>query len=270
MENKVEETKVIHNRNIYPSIGQAFALIGVLVLITFVVALVMVILKQWIDPAYNSILNGLMYIITMFCLLIFGIKMRKSLKFNFKWTSFPLLLLAIPLTISFGVLIEPLINLIPMPDSIKEYFNDIIKNDVYAFIMVVIAAPVIEELIFRGIVLEGFLKRYSPLKAIFWSAMIFGIVHLNPWQFFGAFSLGLIIGWVYWKTQSLIPGMVIHFLNNSLAFIMMMATGDNFITTQQLMGDGRSYYVLYGMCVPIFAGSLFLIQQRLKMKDAQM
>ncbi len=251
----------------YPSIGQAFGMIGVLILITIVVSLLMELVRKASDPGFNSLLNCLTYTLSMFLFLIFGVKMRRSRKFSWNRVSMPILLLCIPLILSLGILVEPLINAIPMPELIRKYFNSVITNDIYSFVMIAIAAPLLEELVFRGIVLDGLLKHYSPVKAIIWSAAIFGIAHLNPWQFLSAFSLGLVIGWLYWKTNSLIPGIAIHFINNSLSFLMMMVTGDSLITTQQFMGDGKAYYVVYGMCIPIFVGSLFLIQQRLKMKE---
>lgn len=45
----------------------------------------------------------------------------------------------------------------------------------------VIAAPVLEELIFRGMMLEGLLKKYSPVTSIIISSILFGVAHLNPW-----------------------------------------------------------------------------------------
>jgi len=177
------------------------------------------------------------------------------------------LLLCVPLILGLGIMLEPLIDAIPMPDLIKEYFNRVLTHDAWSFLMIAVAAPILEELVFRGIVLNGFLKRYKPFSSILLSALIFGIAHLNPWQFFGAFFIGLVIGWIYWRTNSLIPGMVIHFVNNSVSFLMMLWTGDNFITTRQLMGDGKAYYLFYGICIPVFIGSWFLIQQRLKMKE---
>jgi membrane protease YdiL (CAAX protease family) len=43
-------------------------------------------------------------------------------------------------------------------------------------------------------------------------------VHLNPWQFIAAFSGGILMGWAYYKTKSLISSMIIHFTNNLLSF----------------------------------------------------
>lgn len=255
-------------KNEYPSIGQAFALIGVFILITFVIAIPSELIKKQLNSDFQPVLNLIAYALSMVILLAFGIKMRRSFKFPWNKVSFPILVLTIPMILSLGILIEPLINAIPMPDLFKAYFNSVLTKDVYTFLMIAVAAPLLEELVFRGIVLQGFLKRYSPAQAIIWSAVIFGVAHLNPWQFLAAFSMGLVIGWVYWKTNSILPGMLIHFINNASSFLMLLFTSDNFTTTQQLMGDGKAYYVFYGMCIPIFIGSLFLIQQRLKIKES--
>lgn len=84
------------------------------------------------------------------------------------------------LTILSLLVIDPLTNLIPMPEGVKELFEQMFSKSVPAFFTAVILAPVLEELIFRGIVLEGFLKNYSPVKAILLTNVLFGLAHLNP------------------------------------------------------------------------------------------
>lgn len=81
-----------------------------------------------------------------------------------------------------------------------------------------IIGPVCEEIIFRGIILKGFLKSYSPKKAIVYSALIFGVIHLMPLQVISAFFAGLVLGYIYYKTKSLWLPIIIHVLNNLLAF----------------------------------------------------
>ncbi len=48
----------------------------------------------------------------------------------------------------------------------------------------------------------------------------------------------------------------------------MIYSGESMITVQQLMGDGKLYYILYGVCIPIFISSLIMISKRLKAKTA--
>ena len=83
-------------------------------------------------------------------------------------------------------------------------------------------APIIEEIIFRGIIQKGMINNgVKPRNAILVSAFIFGIVHFNPWQFIGAFLLGIVLGVVYFKTKSLLMSIFLHFFNNTIAAIMM-------------------------------------------------
>ena len=80
-----------------------------------------------------------------------------------------------------------------------------------------IMAPLLEEFLCRGMMLRGMLTRMKPWKAIFWSAFLFAVMHLNPWQSIPAFLIGLFLGWVYWRTHSLWATIFLHCLNNSLS-----------------------------------------------------
>ena len=86
--------------------------------------------------------------------------------------------------------------------------------------------PIIEEIIFRGIIQKGMINNgVKPRNAILVSALIFGIVHFNPWQFIGAFLLGIVLGVVYFKTKSLLMSIFLHFFNNTIAEIIMKSSG---------------------------------------------
>jgi len=84
----------------------------------------------------------------------------------------------------------------------------------------VIAAPVFEEILFRGIILKGLLNKYSPVTAIVISSILFGIAHMNPWQFIAAFTIGIFVGWIYYRTSSLLLAIVIHATANLTGFVM--------------------------------------------------
>lgn len=96
----------------------------------------------------------------------------------------------------------------------------------WKFVLVaVIIAPVVEEMLFRGVILKGFIKHYSPHRAIAVSALLFGIAHLNPWQFWTGVIWGSIAGWWYYETCSLVPGILGHALVNSLSIIAINFLG---------------------------------------------
>lgn len=113
---------------------------------------------------------------------------------------------------------------------LEEFYKEILKSfemlldyKVAGFITVCILAPIIEEILFRGILLRGLLQNgISPVFAIFLSSFLFGLAHLNPWQFLGAGLLGAVFGFVYYRTQSLWICMFLHALNNTISFIMMV------------------------------------------------
>jgi membrane protease YdiL (CAAX protease family) len=108
-----------------------------------------------------------------------------------------------------------------MPDSIKKAFMDFgSQTGIFAFFLMVIAAPILEELIFRGIILDGLLKKYSPIKSILISSLLFGLVHLNPWQFVTGLIVGIFSGWVYYRTRSLSFSIIIHAAANLSGFLM--------------------------------------------------
>ena len=83
-----------------------------------------------------------------------------------------------------------------------------------------IFGPIAEEIGFRGILLGGLLKtRCRPWLAILISAIAFGLLHKFPLAFLGSIVFGIIVGWFYWRTGSIIPCIIVHIANSSLTAI---------------------------------------------------
>jgi membrane protease YdiL (CAAX protease family) len=140
-------------------------------------------------------------------------------KFNFK-------LLVCTLFFMFGFFlwyhssIGIVVDKIPMPQSIEKGFERLSINPYSMIISTTIIAPIFEEIIMRGIILDGFLNKYKPINAIIASALIFGLVHLNIPQFINAVIIGLIFGLIYYKTRCLILCIAAHALNNTTAITL--------------------------------------------------
>ncbi len=89
---------------------------------------------------------------------------------------------------------------------------------VLAVIVVGVIAPLVEELVFRGFLLQTFLKYMPKWGAAVIVAIIFGLIHFE-FQVSGVLIfLGLILNWLYIKSNSTIPGIAFHVVNNLLAF----------------------------------------------------
>ena len=89
------------------------------------------------------------------------------------------------------------------------------------FVAVVVMAPVLEEVIFRGLILSGFRRRLGPGAAIVVSALLFALVH-PPSTYFPIFWLGLLFGWIYVYTRNLLVPMALHALHNALQYALIL------------------------------------------------
>lgn len=72
----------------------------------------------------------------------------------------------------------------------------------------------------KYIPLVGYVKCYRPLMTIILSAFLFGLVHLNPVQFMTAFPLGIFFGWLYYKTESVLPCILGDFSVHLMGFYL--------------------------------------------------
>jgi len=79
---------------------------------------------------------------------------------------------------------------------------------------------VIEEILFRGIMLSGFRNSSTPAKAVLLAGLLFGIIHFFPPQMIAISLLGIYFGFLAVKTRSIVTAIWCHFLNN---FLMIMA-----------------------------------------------
>lgn len=89
-------------------------------------------------------------------------------------------------------------------------------NLVLALIGIVVLPPLVEEIVFRGVLVERFTVKWRVSVAVLLSAAFFGVLHADP---VGAAMFGVITGLLYLRTGSLWPGIVIHAANNLVAVI---------------------------------------------------
>ena len=109
---------------------------------------------------------------------------------------------------------------IKLPDNNTDLLVSMMQNR-WGYLAICIFAPLVEELIFRGAVLKALLEgMHNNWAAIVLSAALFALVHFNPVQMPHAFCLGLLLGWMYYRTGSVIPGIAVHWVNNTVAYVV--------------------------------------------------
>lgn len=157
-------------------------------------------------------------------------KNGKTLNFNMQSRPFHVYLLIFPMMFGMMLIAEFTTSFIPISGPVfgewyrmfSEQMESISDDTFTVFLLVSFFAPIIEEILFRGIIQKGMInKGIKPKTAIIISALIFGCAHFNPWQFIGAFLLGIVLGVVYFKTKSLLMPILLHFFNNTIAAVMM-------------------------------------------------
>lgn len=166
------------------------------------------------------------------------------------------------LLFSINLVTEPLTYWMGTPEFLEQLMKQIHTNKISTFLSIVLFAPLLEELFCRGIILRGLLHHTTPIKAIALSALMFGIMHLNPWQAIPAFILGVFMGWVYWRTHSLWATIFIHFVNNGFSYIVTLLYPNlpshfGFVD----LIPNNYYYITYAIALLFTLGALLLMNK---------
>ena len=168
-------------------------------------------------------------------------------------------LLALATLLLSVIILEPFSSLVEIPDYlIDNLYGAILEDPLWNVLSVVIAAPLLEEFFIRGIILRGLLRRISAVKAIIWSAFIFALIHLNLYQALGAFVIGLFIGWVYYRSGSLLFAILIHFVNNSFSAAMLFLFPEMELDTTLLEIVSENFGIFSYILLYILSAALFV------------
>jgi len=224
----------------------------------------------------ESLAEFLGYTIGMGLSAVFAIRTYKQKANEFKveigstYLKYIPLLIIWPILLVFGIT-SHLIYVIPTPDFLTDAFKPS-ENNIFwlSLFTVALIAPVLEEIIFRGIILKGLLCQYSPAKAIVVSSIIFGLVHLNPWQFLGAFGIGIISGWIYWRTKNLLLPIIMHISNNLFFFLFGRYFGTSYLIDtpmQQVFGSQFNQALAVGLSILLFVVIWFLLSNRIRYQE---
>ena len=118
-----------------------------------------------------------------------------------------------------------------------------------------IMAPLVEEAIFRGAIERRLLeKNWNPWIAIVISAIFFAIPHGKIYIFFSFF--GILVGWLYYRTGCVWPGIVAHVINNSIAAVMaigLLISGDELVDDQLLPLGVSIPLLIVGLAMMFFS-----------------
>lgn len=138
-----------------------------------------------------------------------------------------------------------------LPEATEKLFEQIMGEPL-GYLAIGILAPLAEELVFRGAVLRKLLAIFGKKwhwAAIVISAIVFGAVHGNLPQFVHAALIGLLLGWMYYRTGSILPGVMFHWINNTVAYLMF--------NLMPQMADGKLIDLFHGDSRMMALGIIF-------------
>jgi len=155
--------------------------------------------------------------------LLFGFSARETLALRLPSPRGALAAVVLGLS-AWAVAIGFLLRLVPVPESLAKGLGDFLllngRPFYVVFLLFALTPAICEELLFRGLLFSG-LRRLGPAAAVTISALLFGLAHASVYRLLPTAFLGVVIGVTRRCTRSILPGMIIHALNNGLALALL-------------------------------------------------
>lgn len=180
----------------------------------------------WIVPGVLA--NELIAVAGVPLLFIFLLGFDRSKLMPLKCPSALIILVLILFTVGTDIVIEYLTaagdNFFPMPEHYLKAIKDLVavnntRTLVLKFFALCIVPGVCEEVFFRGFCQTSLAARWGTAPAVIISAVMFALLHGNPWYFHLYVMLGLLMGWAYAATGTLVAPIVCHVLNNAWSLL---------------------------------------------------
>jgi membrane protease YdiL (CAAX protease family) len=171
----------------------------------------------------------------------------------------PLLLVLIGAVTVFSEIYVVIQRFVPVPAEFEAMLRDLLEltnpaDSLATLTIAIVIAPILEEALFRGVILNGLARRYGPQSASFWTAVFFAVFHLyNPWQVVPTFFLGLVLAWLVLTTRSLLSAIVVHTMFNAASLTLVQ------LSLERAPGGHPVPYVVVVVVLGMLAGSMALL-----------
>jgi len=164
--------------------------------------------------------------------------------FRFRGVPLPVIFYSLVLGLSVTVLsdeLDRLINLVfPIPDWMLESMQPLKVQTPLEWVMVIFGAVLIaalsEEALFRGFLQNSLEAKGDVNRAVVLSSVSWTMIHMNPYWAIQIFITGMILGFLAWRTDSIIPGTLVHGLNNLLAILFFNLKLDELMLWYEFKG----------------------------------
>ncbi len=250
-------------RLLYPTPQEAFLVL----VITLVATLMLGALLLNVGKTGVYLAELLFLIPPLFFLRFKGFEVRRCLRWNGVSPSvfISTMLIGIALIVLLDEM-DRLVNMIyPMPENLQQLLTGFTEMKTWtdylvAGVGIVLLAAICEESLFRGFLQVSFEAHGTITRAVLISALLFALAHFNPWWMMQILILGVFLGFISWRCDSSLPGMVIHGLNNGLALFIGRSLEANGKFAWYRWGEHVSPALLIAAAALLFLGLKWFIR----------
>lgn len=242
-----------HTNRILPPEREMFIVLVITLILLFIVTGP---LYRLLGKSSYIFAEGLILLPAMVYLFMNNFRWKLVLRLN--GISPRLALMSLLIGLAYTVISDELDRLMyliyPMPDEIYESIAETMKiENFFDFVVVglgvVVVAGLVEEALFRGFLQRTMEYHRGVTRAVTTSSLIFAAIHLNPWWIIQIIFLGMLLGLMSWRANSIIPGVIVHAVNNGLG-----------LYSANVGFDDISYYNWSGHVSPFFlAAAVWLV-----------
>jgi membrane protease YdiL (CAAX protease family) len=143
------------------------------------------------------------------------------------------------------ILLEPFVAKLPQQETPG------LGLGAWAYLTALVSAPVLEEILCRGVLFETLHRRLSVWWSILITALFFGVIHGELSTAIVATVAGVIFGVLYVRTNSIFASMIVHSINNAMAFTLVVVGKDKELL-RDIIGNDFIYHIVYGVAALIF------------------
>lgn len=203
---------------------------GISILVTVIFSLIFSIINVSAD-LLNKIFIGIGSLLFLVLPVIYFRFKNYNINYLFRLKSISseVILHSLIVGITIGVVGDELDRLIQVfityPEFMKDLMNSMIAHTFFDWILLILGAVFIaaigEEFLFRGFLQITLEKKGDVTRAVLLTSISWTLIHANPFWAVQIFIMGVIIGFLAWRTDSVFPGMIVHALNNFISLMFL-------------------------------------------------
>ncbi len=155
--------------------------------------------------------------------------------------------------------------IVPMPESMKELLKA--SKDIHGFewgllfFASVFIVPITDEGLFRGFLQVSLENKGDPVRAVILTSVCWALIHISPYLAIPIFILGIFLGYLAWKTKSLIPSIIIQSVYGLVAVSLLDSALEESVYSWYLTGDHVSPLVLVAAAAGLYYSIKMIDQQ---------